>query len=192
MPAPNYAKRRFIFDLWGPNSNWSVGGLQALLHLLLKISESVTRLESLLLISQVTTSSLESHNSNYQFHLPASAGQPIDAKYSYFFCCCKRSNRVLGAKAIAPSTFPESLLSTLNSCITSRRQKKKIVHLWMKYDGFVATFFHSAILIEVFLFGLAYWPHTINSHIGSRPYFLCDPDLPNGHQNRKSSRPRTS
>lgn len=53
---------------------------KALLHLLLKISESVTRLESLLLISQVTTSSLESHNSNYQFHLPAAAGQPIDAK----------------------------------------------------------------------------------------------------------------
>ncbi|KAG2148603.1 oligomeric golgi complex component, COG2-domain-containing protein [Suillus cothurnatus] len=53
---------------------------KALLHLLLKISESVTRLESLLLISQVTTSSLESHNSNYQFHLPASAGQPTDAK----------------------------------------------------------------------------------------------------------------
>ncbi|KAG2055478.1 COG complex component [Suillus hirtellus] len=53
---------------------------KALLHLLLKISESVTRLESLLLISQVTTPSLESHNSNYQFHLPASAGQPIDAK----------------------------------------------------------------------------------------------------------------
>lgn len=53
---------------------------KALLHLLLKISESVTRLESLLLISQVTTSSLESHNSNYQFHLPASAGQPIDPK----------------------------------------------------------------------------------------------------------------
>ncbi|KAG2146390.1 oligomeric golgi complex component, COG2-domain-containing protein [Suillus bovinus] len=53
---------------------------KALLHLLLKISESVTRLESLLLISQVTTSPLESHNSNYQFHLPASAGQPIDDK----------------------------------------------------------------------------------------------------------------
>lgn len=53
---------------------------KALLHLLLKISESVTRLESLLLISQVTTSSLESHNSNYQLHLPAAAGQPIDAK----------------------------------------------------------------------------------------------------------------
>lgn len=53
---------------------------KALLHLLLKISESVTRLESLLLISQVPTSSLESHNNNYQFHLPTSAGQPIDAK----------------------------------------------------------------------------------------------------------------
>lgn len=53
---------------------------KALLHLLLKISESVTRLESLLLISQVTTSSLESHSSNYQFHLPASAGQPVDDK----------------------------------------------------------------------------------------------------------------
>ncbi|KAG1752981.1 oligomeric golgi complex component, COG2-domain-containing protein [Suillus lakei] len=53
---------------------------KALLHLLLKISESVTRLESLLLISQVATSSLESHNSNYQFHLPAPAGQPVDAK----------------------------------------------------------------------------------------------------------------
>ncbi|KAG2074600.1 COG complex component [Suillus decipiens] len=53
---------------------------KALLHLLLEISESVTRLESLLLISQVTTSSLESHNSNYQFHLAVSVGQPIDAK----------------------------------------------------------------------------------------------------------------
>lgn len=53
---------------------------KALLHLLLKISESVTRLESLLLISQVPTSSLESHNNNYQFHLPTSAGQPIDPK----------------------------------------------------------------------------------------------------------------
>lgn len=53
---------------------------KALLHLLLEISESVTRLESLLLISQVTTSSLESHSSNYQFHLAVSAGQPIDAK----------------------------------------------------------------------------------------------------------------
>lgn len=53
---------------------------KALLHLLLKISESVTRLESLLLISQVPTSSLESHNNNHQFHLPTSAGQPIDAK----------------------------------------------------------------------------------------------------------------
>ncbi|KAG2368424.1 oligomeric golgi complex component, COG2-domain-containing protein [Suillus spraguei] len=52
---------------------------KALLHLLLEISESVTRLESLLLISQVTTSSLESHSSNYQFHLAVSAGQPIDA-----------------------------------------------------------------------------------------------------------------
>ncbi|KAG0704468.1 oligomeric golgi complex component, COG2-domain-containing protein [Suillus ampliporus] len=47
-----------------------------------KISDSVTRLESLLLISQAhqAPSSLESHNSNYSLHLPASAGQPIDAK----------------------------------------------------------------------------------------------------------------
>ncbi|OAX39994.1 COG complex component [Rhizopogon vinicolor AM-OR11-026] len=56
---------------------------KALLHLLLKISESVTRLESLLLISQsnhITPSSLESRNSNYVFHLPGAAGQPIEAK----------------------------------------------------------------------------------------------------------------
>ncbi|KAG2150384.1 oligomeric golgi complex component, COG2-domain-containing protein [Suillus clintonianus] len=52
---------------------------KALLHLLLKISESVTRLESLLLISQVTTTSFESHSSHLS-HLPASAGQPSDAK----------------------------------------------------------------------------------------------------------------
>jgi hypothetical protein len=39
-----------------------------------------------------------------------------------------------------PSIFPESLLSTLNFCITSRRQKKNIVLLWMKYDGFVLIF----------------------------------------------------
>lgn len=52
---------------------------KALLHLLLKISESVTRLESLLLISQVTTTSFETHSSHLS-HLPASAGQPSDAK----------------------------------------------------------------------------------------------------------------